>query len=92
MDLLVVLLASALFPVGCLAFLLWMSRIEDSIPDAVRKATRMPDPPPVLAIPVRRPATTQVVVVPAQRSAPPEIAVARPAEPTPPAAAAPTGT
>ena len=55
MDLLVVLLASALFPVGCLAFLLWMSRIEDSIPDAVRKATRMPDPPPVLAIPVAPP-------------------------------------
>ena len=92
MDLLVVLLAAALFPVGCLGFVLWMARIEDSLPEAVRQATRTPDPLPVLAIPVRGPAPTQVVVVPAQRSAPPEVLGTAVVEPAPAAADAPTGT
>ena len=92
MDLLVVLLAAALFPVGCLGFVLWMARIEDSLPEAVRQATRTPDPLPVLAIPVRRPAAaTQVVVMPAQRSAPPEVLGTPVVEPAA-ATDAPTGT
>ncbi len=66
MDLLLVLLAAALFPVACLGFVLWMGRIEDTLPGAVRRATRKPDPLPVLAIPVRRPAPA--VVIPAQRT------------------------
>lgn len=93
MDLLVVLLAAALFPVGCLAFVLWMARIEDSLPDAVRQATRTPDPLPVLAIPVRRPVPTRAPVVPAQRSAPVEVpALAPVVEPAPATTATPTGT
>lgn len=96
MDLLVVLLAAALFPVGCLGFVLWMARIEDSLPDAVRRATRTPDPLPVLAIPVRRTVPAQIPVVPAQRSAPVETPVASalaPAvEPAPAPAVTPTGT
>jgi hypothetical protein len=40
------------FPVLCLVFLLWMAWLEDSLPDAVRKAERRPDPPPVLAVAV----------------------------------------
>lgn len=66
MDLLLVLLAAALFPVACLGFVLWMGRIEDTLPGAVLRATRKPDPLPVLAIPVRRPAPA--VVIPAQRT------------------------
>lgn len=54
MDLLLVVLAVVLFPVLCLGFLLWMSRLEDAIPDAVRRSVRTPDPPPVLAIPLQR--------------------------------------
>lgn len=96
MDLLVVLLAAALFPVGCLGFVLWMARIEDSLPEAVRQAKRTPDPLPVLAIPVRRPVPVQAPVVPAQRSAPVEVPVASalaPAvDPAPAPAVAPTGT
>lgn len=66
MDLLLMLLAAALFPVACLGFVLWMGRIEDTLPEAVRRANRKPDPLPVLAIPVRRPAPA--VVIPAQRT------------------------
>lgn len=72
MDLVLVLLAAALFPVACLGFVLWMARIEDSIPDAVRRATRTPDPPPVLAIPVRPPVPA-AVVIPEQRREPPTL-------------------
>lgn len=96
MDLLVVLLAAALFPVGCLGFVLWMARIEDSLPEAVRQTSRKPDPLPVLAIPVRRPVPVQAPVVPAQRSGPVEApvmpALAPVVEPAPAATATPTGT
>jgi hypothetical protein len=54
MDLLLVVLAAVLFPVLCLGFLLWMARLEDAIPNAVRRSVRAPDPPPVLAIPLQR--------------------------------------
>jgi hypothetical protein len=40
------------FPLLCLGFLLWMARLEDSLPAAVRKAERLPDPAPILAVPV----------------------------------------
>lgn len=40
------------FPLLCLGFLLWMARLEDSLPAAVRKAERQPDPAPILAVPV----------------------------------------
>ena len=54
MDLILVLLFVTAFPVGCLAFVLWMGVIEDSIPAGVRRAVREPDPAPILAVPVRR--------------------------------------
>ena len=41
----------------CLAFVLWMGVIEDSIPSGVARAVREPDPAPILAVPVRRTAT-----------------------------------
>lgn len=57
MDLVTALASAAVFPWLCLGFVLWMGRIEDGLPDAVRRAERAPDPPPVLAIPVQaRPA------------------------------------
>lgn len=89
MDLLLVLLAAALFPVACLAFVLWMGRIEDTLPDAVRRARRKPDPLPVLAIPVRRP--SPAVVIPAQRTDSPAAltVVADPAPSATPVVAAP---
>jgi hypothetical protein len=69
MDLLLVLLATATFPVVCLAFLLWMARIEDSIPLAIAQSVRTPDPAPVLRIPVRRPALPPATVgIPRQRA------------------------
>lgn len=91
MDLLLVLLAAATFPVACLGFVLWMARLEDSIPDAVRRASRSPDPAPVLAFPVRR-ATPQAVVIPEQRTEPPVVAVVARIDPAPPAASTPAGT
>ena len=54
MDLMLLLLAVAAFPVACLAFVLWMGVIEDSIPAGVARAARQPDPPPILMVPVRR--------------------------------------
>jgi hypothetical protein len=93
MDLFLVLLAAATFPVACLGFVLWMARIEDSIPDAVRRATRSPDPAPVLAVPVRRATPAAVVAIPEQRTEPPVVAVAAPsAAAAPPATSAPAGT
>jgi hypothetical protein len=92
MDLFLVLLAAATFPVACLGFVLWMARLEDSIPDAVRRATRSPDPAPVLAVPVRRTTPAVVVVIPEQRTEPPVVAVAALGDSAPPAASAPAGT
>jgi hypothetical protein len=91
MDLFLVLLAAATFPVVCLGFVLWMARLEDSIPDAVRRATRSPDPAPVLAVPVRR-ATPHAVVIPEQRTEPPVVGAAALVDPAPPTASAPAGT
>lgn len=49
-----VLLGVTAFPTACLGFVLWMGALEESIPAGVRRAVRKPDPPPVLAVPVRR--------------------------------------
>jgi hypothetical protein len=100
MDLVLVLVAAAVFPVVCLAFVLWMGRIEDTLPASVARSLRRPDPPPVLRVPVRRPAVA--MSIPAQRTGPaaavvpltsPLSAVVAPAVPAVPAApAAPAGT
>jgi hypothetical protein len=52
LELLTMLAGVLLFPWLCLAFLLWMSWLEDSLPSAVRRTGRTPDPEPILAIPV----------------------------------------
>ena len=53
MQLVTMLAVVVAYPVLCLGFVLWMARFEDSLPDAVRKSVRTPDPPPILAMPVR---------------------------------------
>jgi hypothetical protein len=70
MTVVLVLAGAVLFPLTCLLFLLWMSHLEDTLTRDVHRARRRPEPPPILAIPVRRspgPAGT----IPAQRTAPP---------------------
>ena len=52
MQLVTMLAAVVTFPLLCLAFLLWMAHLEDTLPEAVRRTERRPDPPPILAIPV----------------------------------------
>ena len=52
MQLVTMLAMVVTFPLLCLGFLLWMARLEDSLPAAVRKAERQPDPAPILAVPV----------------------------------------
>jgi cytoskeleton protein RodZ len=88
MDLVLVLVAAAVFPVVCLAFVLWMGRIEDSLPAAVARSLRRPDPPPVLRVPVRRP-TPAPALIPAQRTGSAAPAVPAPVAPVVPAPAAP---
>ena len=76
MQLVTMLAVVLTYPVLCLGFVLWMARFEESLPDAVRKAVRTPDPPPILAVPVRPPAEPTAppgpvaadLVVPEQRS------------------------
>jgi hypothetical protein len=59
---LVTMLATVVtFPLLCLGFLLWMARLEDSLPAAVRKAERQPDPAPILAVPVLPPAVEPAI-------------------------------
>ena len=58
-----------LFPAVALVFLLWLTRLEETLDRDVQRAARKPAPPPILAVPVRkRPVTT--VLIPEQRSAP----------------------
>ena len=42
------------FPLVCLAMTLWLSHLEDTLPQSVRRSVRKPDPPPILTIPVQR--------------------------------------
>ena len=52
LHLLTMLAGVAVFPWLCLGFLLWMAWLEDSLPAAVRRSGRTPDPAPILAMPV----------------------------------------
>jgi hypothetical protein len=52
LHLLTMLAGVAVFPWLCLGFLLWMAWLEDSLPAAVRRSGRTPDPAPILTIPV----------------------------------------
>jgi hypothetical protein len=71
MAIVVTLVGALLFGPACLAFLLWLGHLEETLPRDVVRAQRRPEPPPILAIPVRRPQTEPVATqVPAQRIAP----------------------
>jgi hypothetical protein len=86
LELLTMLAGVLVFPWLCLAFLLWMAWLEDSLPAAVRRSGRTPDPEPILAIPVEparvepAPAQSVTVVVPDQREPAQASLVARSAE------------
>ena len=88
-ELLTMLAGALVFPWLCLAFLLWMSWLEDSLPAAVRRTGRTPDPEPILAIPVEpapaepvpaEPVSAQPVTLPDQREPVQTSLVARSAE------------
>lgn len=83
-ELLTMLAGVLVFPWLCLAFLLWMSWLEDSLPAAVRRTGRTPDPEPILAIPVEpapaEPVSAQPVTLPDQREPVQTSLVARSAE------------
>src|SRR5436189_83482 len=61
-----------LFPAVALAFLLWLTHLEDTLPRDVQRAVRKPAPPPILSVPVRNLSTmvTTRALVPEQRPAP----------------------
>ena len=67
LHLLTVLAGVLVFPWLCLGFLLWMSWLEDTLPAAVRRSGRTPDPAPILAIPVESAASPALLTVPEQR-------------------------
>ena len=78
MTIALTLLGAMLFPVATLVLLLWLTRLEETLPRDVEAARRRPAPAPILAIPVRGseavapvvPALTPVVTLPGQRPAP----------------------
>lgn len=45
---------AVLFAPACLVLLLWLSRIEESLPSAIERAQRAPAPAPIVSIPVQR--------------------------------------
>lgn len=62
---------AVLSPMAGLGFLLWLSHLEDTLTRDVQRARRSPEPPPILAIPVRLDlAGARPVVIPKQRPAP----------------------
>lgn len=62
------LLGAMLFPVAGLALILWLNRLEETLPRDVETARRHVEPPPILAIPVRSADVTRPVTIPAQRA------------------------
>ena len=74
MQVVLIAIAAVLSPLLGLGLLLWLAHLEDTLPQDVQRASRKPDPAPILAVPVRR---TPAATIPAQRTAP----VAEPAEP-----------
>ena len=77
MTIALTLAAAMLFPVAALVLLLWLTRLEETLPRAVEAARRKPAPPPILAMPVRGSEAVAPVVpalpavtLPEQRPAP----------------------
>ncbi len=52
MELVTMLATVVTFPIVCLGFLLWMAHLEDTLPAAVRRTGRQPDPAPIREVPV----------------------------------------
>ena len=69
MQVLLIMIGAVLSPLLGLALLLWLAHLEDTLPQDVQRASRRPDPAPILAIPVR-PGVATTVLIPAQREAP----------------------
>jgi hypothetical protein len=69
MSVVVTLLGALLFAPACLLFLLWLSHLEETLQRDVHRARRRPEPPPIVAIPVRRPDHAPALI-PEQRAAP----------------------
>jgi hypothetical protein len=77
MTIALTLVAAMLFPVAALVLLLWLTRLEETLPRAVEAARRKPAPAPILAMPVRGSEAVAPVVpalptvaLPEQRPAP----------------------
>ena len=70
MPVVVILAGALMFAPALLAFLLWLSHLEDTLQRDVGRAQRQPEPPPILAIAVRPPDQPAPTAVPDQRSAP----------------------
>ncbi|MGZ4438219.1 MAG: hypothetical protein ACXVWU_09470 [Nocardioides sp.] len=63
MNAVLVLVAAMVFPLACLGLLLWLTWLEDTLPVTVARHDRRPEPPPILAMPVRpRPPVARVPV------------------------------
>jgi len=71
MSALLTIMGALLSPLLALGLLLWLARLEDTLPRDVRRAAQRPDPPPILAMPVRPPAArapmARAPVLPQQR-------------------------
>jgi hypothetical protein len=77
MTIALTLAAAMLFPVAALVLLLWLTRLEETLPRAVEAARREPAPAPILAMPLRGSEAMSPVVpalpavrLPEQRPAP----------------------
>jgi hypothetical protein len=62
-----VMIGALLFPLLGLGLLLWLTHLEETLPQAVDRSRRKPEPPPILAIPVREP-QPPAVRIPRQRT------------------------
>lgn len=71
MPVVVILIGALMFAPALLGLLLWLSHLEETLQRDVLRAQRQPEPPPILAIPIRRPVQRAPrVVMPEQRGAP----------------------
>ena len=73
MDEALMMAGALLLPALAFALLLWLTHLEETLPRDVRAGMRDPEPPPILAVPVRdvpRVRTVRAVAsIPAQREA-----------------------
>jgi hypothetical protein len=75
MPVVVSLLGVMLFAPALLGFLLWLGHLEDTLQRDVGRAMRRPEPPPILAIPVRSPLQPTLGTQPAPQPQPQPAAI-----------------